>query len=234
MHIATFTAQLRRPRPVSMGMMALMFARNGADADAVMGLGKSDLLDAKVEVDLGEDMGAFKAYLRRPKPSDSGFMAQFFGESGPQADVITALGLSSFIDKDFEIIVTQLERPDGSAVPQGDKPSRTGPRPTKPNSAGIALASRTPTEIVWKSAMWGLPEVWSRIGSDANYQYWQAGRNGDLKGAYQMRREWAWSTMKIVAQVPDFTGYTALQWIALLEQMELEQHVPTELRQLSA
>jgi len=45
-------------------------------------------------------IGAFSAYIRRPVPTKSGMLAQFFGEDGEDADTITALSLTRYVDSD--------------------------------------------------------------------------------------------------------------------------------------
>lgn len=124
--LAKFRAWIRRPRPVSGGLMAELFASNGEDADAVLALGKSAVLDALVSVQLadgaGQDMGAFTARLRRPKSNSSGMVACFLGEDGAAADGIAALALSRFQNTVVGVEVTMTQTPDGAAVVKpGDK-----------------------------------------------------------------------------------------------------------------
>lgn len=51
----------------------------------------------------GEELGTFTAYLRRPKSLREGLMAQFFGENGPDADVITTFHLAKFLDSKVQL-----------------------------------------------------------------------------------------------------------------------------------
>ena len=46
----------------------------------------------------GETLGTFTAMLRRPKATRQGLIAQFYGETGPDADIIAAFHLAHFLD----------------------------------------------------------------------------------------------------------------------------------------
>lgn len=48
-------------------------------------------------------IGAFSGYNRRPEPSQNGMTAQFFGENGDDADMVSALSLTKFLDAEVFI-----------------------------------------------------------------------------------------------------------------------------------
>lgn len=50
-------------------------------------------------------IGAFSGYNRRPLPANSGLTAQFYGENGEDADTISALNLTKFLEADALINV---------------------------------------------------------------------------------------------------------------------------------
>lgn len=48
-------------------------------------------------------IGAFSGYNRRPLPDKSGLTAQFYGENGDDADMISALSLTKFLEADVYV-----------------------------------------------------------------------------------------------------------------------------------
>lgn len=50
-------------------------------------------------------IGAFSGYNRRPQPDKQGMTAQFYGENGDDADIISALSLTKFLDADVFVKV---------------------------------------------------------------------------------------------------------------------------------
>ena len=230
MQLAKFTAQLRRPRPLRSGVIAEMFVRNGEDADAAMQLGRSDLMDARVRVDFGDDMGSFEGDMRRPLPRLEGFVVCVYGENGPDADLITSLGLSKFLDMSVEVVITQLKTPEGATVVKPEpKRAASKPAPEKPPKS-----TREPALILWTAALWGNPKVWSRIGTDESYQaHLDANPALQLKGVFQSRRDWAWASMKAHAARASFSGVTAAELIRVMDHFCLAAEVPSELKMLA-
>lgn len=57
----------------------------------------------------GDPLGSFVGYLRRPKSLSAGLLAQFFGENGTDADVITALHLTKFLDTHVKVTVWMMK-----------------------------------------------------------------------------------------------------------------------------
>lgn len=71
----------------------------------------------------GDPIGAFTGYIRRPKSSSAGLTAQFFGQDGPDADVIAAMHLTRFKDMTVKIKVWMLKNADGKVMGKdGDFP----------------------------------------------------------------------------------------------------------------
>ena len=61
------------------------------------------------ELRTGDPLGSFVGYLRRPKSSMAGLVAQFFGENGADADVIAALHLTRFLDANVKVTVWMMK-----------------------------------------------------------------------------------------------------------------------------
>ncbi|HET7674629.1 MAG TPA: hypothetical protein VFL54_03810 [Gammaproteobacteria bacterium] len=157
--IAEFGAFVRRPKPLATGVKAQLFAENGPDADAVMGLGRTFYQDAlvAVELDFDDQPGAgFDAYIRRPEPTVSGMVAVFFGENGEAADMMTALGLSRYLDRRAHVRVRLVQDADGRDV---GKKKQKGP-----HSADA--------QALWRSSFFRSERVWQAIGTDAEFLDW--------------------------------------------------------------
>lgn len=69
----------------------------------------------------GTTLGAFSGYLRRAKPSSQGLLAQFFGENGPDSDVICVLGLTKFLDALVKVSVWGLKDSQGNLMRGEDR-----------------------------------------------------------------------------------------------------------------
>ena len=85
-------------------------------------------------------IGAFSAYIRRPVPTKSGMLAQFFGEDGDDADTITALSLTRYVDSDVQLDVFLIKDDVGRSLKNADgsfsrissfKAKILRPKPTK-------------------------------------------------------------------------------------------------------
>ena len=59
-------------------------------------------------------IGSFCAYVRRPNPAISGLTAQFYGENGDDADMITALSLTKFQDNNALVNVYFIKDSNGA------------------------------------------------------------------------------------------------------------------------
>lgn len=66
----------------------------------------------------GDPLGAFVGYLRRAKSSSAGLVAQFFGENGTDADVISALHLTRFLDAHVKVTVWMMKDRYGKIMKQ--------------------------------------------------------------------------------------------------------------------
>lgn len=65
----------------------------------------------------GDAIGSFAGYLRRAKAFSAGLTAQIFGENGPDADMITSLHLTKFLDAHVKVTVWMIK--DGAGKPMG-------------------------------------------------------------------------------------------------------------------
>lgn len=74
----------------------------------------------------GDSMGAFAGFLRRPKSISAGLVAQFFGENGNDADVISSLHLTKYLDAYAKITVWMIKDRDGKIMSKnGEYPKLT-------------------------------------------------------------------------------------------------------------
>lgn len=187
MAAVTFSAAIRRPKAIEGGLVAEFFATNGEAADATLQLGRSAIQDAKVRVSMsvdGEDIGAFEAYVRRPSPLISGMVARFYGEDGPDADLIASLMLTRFQDLAVVVHVELLQMPDG-----GEAPKKAEKPPKGPHASSAA--------DLWRSGFLARPEVWTAL----RLQYHAASDVEQMRKASweALRKVFAVSTMADVA-----------------------------------
>ena len=89
----------------------------------------------------GDSLGAFVGYLRRSKSSASGLVAQFFGENGPDADVISAMHLTRFLDLHVKVTVWMMKDRTGRVMKKDGQYQKltefiAAIRRPQPNNAG--------------------------------------------------------------------------------------------------
>lgn len=65
---------------------------------------------------VGDSLGSFSGYLRRAKATSAGLIAQFFGENGSDADVISALHLTRFLDAHVKVTVWMIKNRVGQSM----------------------------------------------------------------------------------------------------------------------
>ena len=115
-NIGSFAGYIRRPKPMNTGYIAYFFGENGSDADLITTLSLTKFLNLDVHITVylikdavGVDkkdnetgkypiIAQFQGKIQRPKPSDTGMMAQFFAINGENADEVNRLGESSLLD----------------------------------------------------------------------------------------------------------------------------------------
>jgi len=68
------------------------------------------------QIPTGEALGSFLGYLRRAKSSKHGLTAQFFGENGQDADFITTLHLTRFLDATVKVTVWIIKDKNGKLI----------------------------------------------------------------------------------------------------------------------
>lgn len=110
-------------------------------------------------------IGAFAGYIRRPKPTESGMVAQFFGENGSDADTICALSLTKFQDANVHVEVHVVKDPNGVPV--------RGENGEHPLVASFAALSRRP--VPQKEGM--MAQFFAANGHDAD-QVVDLGKSG--------------------------------------------------------
>ena len=71
--------------------------------------------------DTAEQLGAFSGYIRRPKPTQAGMIAQVFGENGDDADTILALSLTKFQDTQVFVHIYLIKDANGKIMKENDQ-----------------------------------------------------------------------------------------------------------------
>jgi hypothetical protein len=64
-------------------------------------------------------IGGFSGFLRRPLGDRSGMTAQMYGENGPDADMISALALTKFLEADVYVKVYLIKSAEGQLMKSG-------------------------------------------------------------------------------------------------------------------
>jgi len=64
----------------------------------------------------GDPIGSFTGYMRRAKSYSAGLTAQIFGENGADADVITTLHLTRFLDANVKVTVWMIKDSNGKLM----------------------------------------------------------------------------------------------------------------------
>jgi len=168
--IARFQARIRRPAPKDDGVMAQFFGADGPAADAIAALGRTEynraLAHVSVRVD-GEDVGGFEGEIRRPVPRQSGMIAQVLGEDGEQADVITALGLTKFYDKQALITVRLIKSFEGADQAR----KRKGPYGKQAGE-------------LYRCGFFNAPPVWRALGTHDDYVTWLQAQPSAYSGLF--------------------------------------------------
>lgn len=77
-------------------------------------------------------IGGFEAYIRRPRPTVSGMIAQFFAPNGQDADTVLALGMTRYQDCRVHVTIRLVQDADGRDL--------AAPTPTAAALKGGALA----------------------------------------------------------------------------------------------
>lgn len=206
-----FQAAIRRPKPLMAGMVAEFFAENGEDADRALLLGRSDLLDALVRIDLGGEMGSFEAYVRRPLPRQAGMVACFYGENGPAADAIAALSLSKFLDQRVTLDIALLKLPDGREADSPSKKERPHARAAKD---------------LWMSSLWGRPEVVTAFGTQEEFHLWLESEGARYGNAFDRMRAFCWAALRTRLQVTSMADAEPAAIRELFESMGISRLLP--------
>lgn len=153
--VGTFMGRLIRPRASRKGMTVQILGENGQDADTIVALHLSSLLDTQVSVQVvfikhgdgryfkkdGEWLRfpLFEATIKRPTSHAEGLIAQLFAENGKHADTVNQLNLTEYLDS---MVYVVIRKADGQSVATTIDPSE------------LEEASRhlTPSEIKGQAA----------------------------------------------------------------------------------
>lgn len=236
--LAKFQASLRRPKPTRVGVTAELYVRNGPDADSAMMLGTTAWQDSRVRVDMGEDFGAFEGYLRRPLPRFDGFVVCVFGENGTDADRIQALGLSTFLDKDVDVVVWQLQTPEGAEVKAEKKAEAKASAKSAAKAAAVAAAVpvgpkfKEPSAILYSASLWGTREVFEAFGGGPVFRLWaEATPEAEVAsmGVFERRRSWCWHRLKQLTGRESMSGITASEVHDAFTRLGIRHFTPREI-----
>ncbi len=78
---------------------------------------EADSLEA---FEVGENIGTFLGFLRRTKATKTGMLVQIFGENGPDADAICALGLTKYQETPIKMTIWMVKDKDGRVMREAD------------------------------------------------------------------------------------------------------------------
>lgn len=86
------------------------FGREASPQIVLQSTGQADALD---QHDLGESIGSFFGFLRRARANKHGLVAQVFGENGVDADFISVLHLTRYLDAPVKVSVWMVKDRNG-------------------------------------------------------------------------------------------------------------------------
>lgn len=193
--IGAFGGFLRRPKSSTAGLTAYVFGENGSDADIISALHLTHYQDLPVKVSIwmiknkhGRNqkrnngyplLTEFIARIRRPIPSMTGQMAQFFGENGTNSDAINVLNKSEFLDS---FVFTQIQMAGTGVVP---KTIETVPHQEDMDQESERLTPMEEKELLKNqkyaedaerllvmSGFYQNESVWAQLGNDFQFQSW--------------------------------------------------------------
>lgn len=128
--IGAFHGRLVRPKASRPGLTAQVFGENGPDADTIIATGLSHYVNVPVQVQMvmikdgdgrllkknGEfpRFKPFMAKMKRPAAHSDGMIAQLFAENGPDADIVSALNETRYLDNLVYVVILKSA---GKSVP---------------------------------------------------------------------------------------------------------------------
>lgn len=128
--IGSFEGRLVRPKPSRKGLTAQILGENGPAADVITTFHLSHFLDleVKVQIVLIKDsegrllkkndeyprITPFDAIIKRPATYTDGLVAQLFAENGPNADIVSELSLTKYLDA---MVYVKISKASGDSVP---------------------------------------------------------------------------------------------------------------------
>lgn len=191
-----FTGYLRRAQPAQGGLVCQIFGENGADADMITTLHLSKFLEAQVAVTIWwvkdatgriksengkwPKLAEFSCRIRRPKSSNMGLVAQFFGTDGTHADAINQLNVTRYLDALVHVEIrkadpgqvaaldSQIEEP-AQAIAQAA--SRLVPAEAK----ALKLRQKKAADahrILLQKGFFRSEATWSALGTPFVFQDW--------------------------------------------------------------
>lgn len=198
--IGGFAGYLRRAKSSSSGLVAQIFGENGPDADVITVLHLTQHLDnwVKITVWMVKDRNGritkdeagqhiklteFIGIIRRPQPSNSGQVAQFFGENGPNADAINVLNKSEYLDALVYVEMQQAAPgvhindigPMGQKAEQMDElQDRLTPTETQELKA-LQKRSEDAWKILRSSGFFRMEAVYHHLGRETEFEEWITG-----------------------------------------------------------
>lgn len=74
------------------------------------------LMENEEDFEIGDSIGGFSGYNRRPNSSSTGLTASFFGENGKNADIISVLHLTKYLDLPVKVTVWLIKDNTGRLI----------------------------------------------------------------------------------------------------------------------
>lgn len=99
--------------------MARAFGKPVSQSPAVV-VAPAQAADSLDDVAVGENIGSFYGFLRRTKATKTGMLVQIFGENGPDADAICALGLTKYQETPIKMTIWMVKDKDGRIMREPD------------------------------------------------------------------------------------------------------------------
>lgn len=195
--LGAFSAYNRRPKANNQGLTASFFGENGIDADVITALHLTHYqeLPAKVTVWLIKNstgkiikkdgkhikITEFIASIKRPKPSNYGQTALFFGANGINADAINILNKTEYVDAfifvEIQLADAKVLAKDIVTIEPLKEMEEESTKLTPPEIKQLAKSQKRAQDadkVLMMSGFYGKEEVLRALGKDEDFKQWIA------------------------------------------------------------
>lgn len=193
--LGAFSAYNRRPKASSLGLTACFFGENGVDADIITALHLTHYQDLPVKISVwlikdsngkiikGENgypkITEFIGSIRRPKPTNYGQTALFFGANGINADAINLLNKTEYVDAfvfiDIQLADAKVLAKDIVTIDPLKEMDKESEKLTPVEIKKLARQQKRAQDadkILIMSSFYTKDEVLRAIGRDEDYKEW--------------------------------------------------------------